>query len=329
MASAIVILNWNDWKNTIDCLESIYQNEGNFDVFLVDNGSELKNILNVSSWYKGKLISDRKFIKPKFKNFGELIYMDFKNNIFNKKKNMRNLYLFRNKKNLGLTAGLNKAYSFLIRNNYEYILRIDNDFVITRNYFKRISHTIKLNGVASASPKIMHAYIKKNVWFKGFKMTWSFLKFQRTMTLKKKRYFDNQYLNKIVSTDAICGCCSIYKTNILKKSGLGDEDFFYGPEDIELSHRLKKYGRLVCDQKIKTFHKIARSAHIAKKFERTFQSTHGFLILIKKIGTFSDKLFGYTFFILRGFLYFLIEKNNEKKIGYKKALIKFFLKDAK
>ena len=58
MASAIVILNWNDWKNTIDCLESIYQNEGNFDVFLIDNGSYLKNILNVSSWYNGKLISD-------------------------------------------------------------------------------------------------------------------------------------------------------------------------------------------------------------------------------------------------------------------------------
>ena len=329
MASAIVTLNWNDWKNTIDCLESIYQNEGNFDVFLIDNGSDLKNILNISSWYKGQLISDRNFIKPKFKNFGELIYMDFKNNIFNKKKNMRNLYLFRNKKNLGLTAGLNQAYAFLIRNNYKYILRIDNDFVITRDYFNRISNTIKLNGIASASPKIMHAYIKKNVWFKGFKMTWSFLKFQRTMNLKKKRYFDNQYLNKIVSTDAICGCCSIYKANILKKSGLGDEDFFYGPEDIELSHRLKKYGRLVCDQKIKTFHKIARSAHIAEKFERTFESTYGFLVLIKKIGTFSDKLFGYAFFILRGFLYFLIEKNDEKKNGYKKALIRFFLKDAK
>ena len=47
MASAIVTLNWNDWKNTIDCLESIYQNEGNFDVFLIDNGSDLKNILNI------------------------------------------------------------------------------------------------------------------------------------------------------------------------------------------------------------------------------------------------------------------------------------------
>ena len=172
----------------------------------------------------------------------------------------------------------------------------------------------------------MHAYIKKSIWFKGFKMRWSYLKFQKTMNLKKKRHFDNENLNKLVETDVISGCCSIYKTNILKKSGLGDEDFFYGPEDIELSYRLKNYGKLVCDQKIKTFHKIGRSSVIANRTDRTFQSTYGFLMLIKKIGTFSDKLIGYTFFILRGFFYLFVENDKNKKNGYKKALIKFFIK---
>ena len=326
MNSAIVVLTWNDWKNTIDCLESIYQNEGNFDVFLIDNGSKLQNILKISSWYRGQIISNRTFIKPKIKKCGEFITMNHKNNIYNIKKSTRNLYLIRNKNNLGLTAGLNLAYVFLIRNNYDQILRIDNDFIIQKDYFKKISNTIRPKKFVSASPKIMHAYIKKNIWFKGFKMRWSYLKFQKTMNLKKKRHFDNENLNKLVETDVISGCCSIYKTNILKKSGLGDEDFFYGPEDIELSYRLKNYGKLVCDQKIKTFHKIGRSSAIANRTDRIFQSTYGFLMLIKKIGTFSDKLIGYTFFILRGFFYFFVENDKNKKKGYKKALIKFFIK---
>ena len=110
---------------------------------------------------------------------------------------------------------------------------------------------------------------------------------------------------------------------------MGDEEFFYGPEDIELSYRLKKYGKLVCDQKIKTFHKIGRSSRVAKKSDRIFESTYGFLTLIKKIGTFSDKLFGYSYFIVRGFYYFLIEKDKEKKIGYNKALKIFFKNNAK
>ena len=34
------------------------------------------------------------------------------------------------------------------------------------------------------------------------------------------------------------GCCSIYRPDALKLSGLGDEEFF-GPEDMDLSFRLK------------------------------------------------------------------------------------------
>ena len=144
------------------------------------------------------------------------------------------------------------------------------------------------------------------------------LKISKNNEFKEKRYFDNSNFNKLVETDAISGCCSIYKANVLKKSGLGDEDFFYGPEDIELSYRLKKYGKLVCNQKIKTFHKIAKSSTIAKKFDRTFETTYSFLILIKKIGTFSDKLFGYSYFLIRGFYYFLLEKIRKKKMVIKK-----------
>ena len=326
MRSAIVVLNWNDWKNTIDCLESIFQNNGNFDVFLVDNGSNIANLLKIHNWYKKLIISDSNFIKSRPKNLGELIFINHKNNIFNRTKNSRNLYLIKNKTNIGLTAGLNVAYSFLIRNQYHQILRIDNDFVVPRDYFQKITSTLKKQDVVSASPKIMHAYLKKSVWFKGLKINWSYLKFQRTMNLKKKRFFDTQNLNKLVETDAISGCCSIYKVNILKKTGLGDEEFFYGPEDIELSYRLRKFGRLVCDQKIKTYHKIGRSSDIANKSDRIFQETYSFLTLIKKVGTFSDKLFGYTYFILRGFLYLFIESDKRKKSGYKKALSKFFLK---
>ncbi len=37
---SIIILNWNGWKDTIECLESLYQiTYPNYDVILVDNGS--------------------------------------------------------------------------------------------------------------------------------------------------------------------------------------------------------------------------------------------------------------------------------------------------
>ena len=39
------------------------------------------------------------------------------------------------------------------------------------------------------------------------------------MNLKNKRIIDNEIVFGI-DTDAITGCCSLYKTNILKLSGL-------------------------------------------------------------------------------------------------------------
>ena len=35
---AVVILSWNDWKNTIECLNSVFNNSfPKFDIILIDN----------------------------------------------------------------------------------------------------------------------------------------------------------------------------------------------------------------------------------------------------------------------------------------------------
>ena len=326
MKTAVIVLNWNDWRNTIDCLESIFQNTGEFDVVLVDNGSEYKHIAKILQWFRGEIISNFKFIKTQKKKIGKLIETNdnykIKNNFLGKK----NLFLIKNNINYGLTKGLNIGYNFAIKNNYKYILRVDNDFILGKNYISKILSTIRNPNIAAASPKIMHAYIKKSVWFSGFKMSWSYLKFQRTMNLQKKRIYDDPSLNRIVESDMVCGCCSAYKTSTLKKSGLGDEQIFYGPEDFELSNRIKKVGKIVCNQKIVTYHKIGRSSALETKENRIFQSTYGFLIIIKKMGTISDKFFGYIFIFLRLFYYLLTFRNFKFIRGYFKAIRTFFFK---
>ena len=37
--TAIIILNWNGWQDTIDCLESLQRCNGDFCVVIADNGS--------------------------------------------------------------------------------------------------------------------------------------------------------------------------------------------------------------------------------------------------------------------------------------------------
>jgi len=53
---AITVLTWNDWENTVKCLESIYQSTFNdFDVILVNNNSDQKHIDKIFEWSKNKI----------------------------------------------------------------------------------------------------------------------------------------------------------------------------------------------------------------------------------------------------------------------------------
>ena len=53
---SIIILNWNGWKDTIECLESVYQIDyANFDVILVDNHSQDDSLDKIRTYCTGVL----------------------------------------------------------------------------------------------------------------------------------------------------------------------------------------------------------------------------------------------------------------------------------
>ncbi|MEN4006462.1 MAG: glycosyltransferase [Methanobacterium sp.] len=53
---SIIILNWNGWKDTIECLESLYQIDyPNYEVIVVDNASSDNSIEKIRDYCKGKI----------------------------------------------------------------------------------------------------------------------------------------------------------------------------------------------------------------------------------------------------------------------------------
>ena len=51
----IIILNWNGWKDTIECLESVFKNTyPNYQIIVVDNGSTDCSINKIRAWAEGK-----------------------------------------------------------------------------------------------------------------------------------------------------------------------------------------------------------------------------------------------------------------------------------
>ena len=326
---AITVLTWNDWKNTIVCLESIFQNTyENFDVILINNGSEKYHINKIKDWALNKIeINDE---EVQYNNNKEIEIIDISNNFKIPSKGKKNIYLINLDHNIGLAPAVNLGFKVSIENNYDLTARIDCDIIATKKYLESMSLLfLDDSDIVAASPKIKHAYLRNTIWWKGFKLTWFYLKFQRTMNLKKKRIIDDETHKGIIETDTVAGCCSFYKTDIFKISGLEDEDFEFGPEDIELSFRLKKIGKLVVNLDATTFHKIATSINVSGWYYRSYNETKGFLMLIKKTGSLSDKIIGYTYHVLRipYFIILLILKlrSKDKVTGFCKSCFDFFL----
>ncbi|MFV9677706.1 MAG: glycosyltransferase family 2 protein [Methanosarcinales archaeon] len=66
---SIIILNWNGWQDTIECLESVYQiTYPRYDVIVLDNGSGDESIEKINEYCKGKIEVESKFFEYSSEN---------------------------------------------------------------------------------------------------------------------------------------------------------------------------------------------------------------------------------------------------------------------
>ena len=243
-------------------------------------------------------------------------------------------------KNLGVTKSYNKAINFALKNNYDFIVKLDCDFLVTKNFISGMVKTLEQNkNAATVSPKVYYHINKKTkiIWWKGLNFTKNYFRFQRTGKGGDRRTLDIGQFKGLIKTDSICGCCVMFRSKILKKTNkmypprktILDEDFFFGPEDMEISHRLKKHGELLVNLDIFTFHKVSQSIFISGIKSRFYHETIGWLLINKKVSSIGNKMICYIFFILRSFkhiLKLLYKKDKDPHIGFLLGLKDYFLK---
>ena len=68
----IILLNWNGWKDTCQCLESVLRSDyPNFRVIVCDNRSTDGSMQKIKDWAEGKVTADEKIsekLKPLIKS---------------------------------------------------------------------------------------------------------------------------------------------------------------------------------------------------------------------------------------------------------------------
>jgi GT2 family glycosyltransferase len=239
----ILLLNWNGWADTIECLESLQLlTYPNYHMVILDNGSTDGSIVKIKDWAKGKLsfssdvIFYNKESKPLYcieydrteaENGGNPEYESRLTLLSSSSK----LVIIKNNYNLGFSAGNNVGIKYCLKHNADFIWLLNNDTVNQNSQI--LNYFLKYSSDDSLCSSLIRNYYTKDIWYSGGKISF-FIGGPKHITKKLK-----SFVNK---TDFITGCNLFVPTKHFLKLGLLDERFFLGMEDCAFSYKLKKSG---------------------------------------------------------------------------------------
>jgi GT2 family glycosyltransferase len=136
----VIIVNWNGWRDTIECLESLFRSDyDDYRVIVCDNGSTDGSIEHIKAWAEGRLdvlVSDiggmRTFSYPPVGK--PLLYSEYTRSEAERGGTLRedsNLILVDNGANLGFAGGNNVGLRYaLARADFKYAWLLNNDTIV-------------------------------------------------------------------------------------------------------------------------------------------------------------------------------------------------------
>lgn len=199
--TAVVILHFGDKKETYNCLKSVGKIKGeNIKIFVVDNGTNA--------------------IKEK-----EL------------KKSSKKAVLIKSKINLGFAGGMNLGIRRAVRENFNYVLLLNNDLVVSQDLIKELLKSFKNSSAGIVGPIITYNNDLNKIWFAGGSLNKIFC-FTRHPKMNEK--IDVSIKSGYV--DFITGACVMIKKEVFKSIGLFDDEYFLYWEDVDFCFRAQKAG---------------------------------------------------------------------------------------
>jgi len=133
----IIILNWKNWPDVLECLESIKNNDyPNYQVVIVDNDSEEKP----------------QPPSPEIK----IVY---------------------NEENLGFSGGNNVGIKYALENNADYVLLLNDDTIVDQNFLSKLVEAGESDkSFGMIGPKVYFYDEPNRLWDSGGKINWLYNK---------------------------------------------------------------------------------------------------------------------------------------------------------
>ena len=238
----IIILNWNSWEDTIECLQSLQDiSYDHYRILLIDNGYGNDSVPQLLTW-----ISARKLYN--FKAEKSEVSPDLVINGHGEK-----LVFLESSENMGFARGCNLGISYSNQNEGDLVLLLNNDTVVTNDFLEIMVEEYQASEkTAVVIPQIRYFDQKDRIWNCGGKIFAGFRKYYY-----KEKSYQSLPDKEVISVTFFTGCALLYNPD---QVGPLTDKFFFGEEDFELSMRLRKLRlNAVCTLDSIIYHKVGTS----------------------------------------------------------------------
>jgi GT2 family glycosyltransferase len=296
----VVLLNWNGWQDTIECLESLRKIDyPNYRLIIVDNGSSNNSVAKIREYAEVTLGAwHNSTLGPRDRPPARTLMMEYtrkeienglRHEVLQGQSLPVKLVMIKNERNLGIVEGYNIAIRYALKENSpDFILLLNNDVTVDKNFLK------ELVKVAGSSLEI--GIVGSTIYYYDRPDVINFA--GEDIILWKAegvRYTDHFVVPQEV--DKIDGACMLIKKNVFEEIGLIDSDFVMYWEDTDFCQRAKKKGyKVVYVPAAKIWHKIAASGGGLNNYNRRYYLTRNRFLFLKKNVRRLDRILFLTYY---------------------------------
>ncbi|MBX0310560.1 MAG: glycosyltransferase family 2 protein [Sulfurihydrogenibium sp.] len=281
----IILLNYNGWADTIECLESVLRNDyPNYQVIVVDNNSPNNSMEYLKAWAEGKLdvwvnpnnplrnLSFPPVSKPipyvyytreeAEKGGNPEIEEELKNKIPKDVTSKYPLVFIQSDDNLGFAGGNNIGIRYaLVKNDFDSVILLNNDTVIKRDAISiLVNARLKFGEQAIYGGRIYYYADPDRLWYDGGEFN-EWTSRSKHLNIKKLKSEIKNNSDNIKEVNFITFCYVLIPKFTLDKIGLLDESYFMYVEDLDYSYRAWKSGyKLYHVIKSEIWHKVSASS---------------------------------------------------------------------
>lgn len=243
----VVVLNWNGWRDTIECVRSLLNaNIVNTHVLIFDNGStdnSLQEIRAALSVFDHEMRGESRLLG------GRGVTLD----VFQCGDSVVKLLSY--PQNVGFARGCNLGVEYASLAGYAFSILLNNDTVVTRDAFNSMMGTLDSSQANLVIPQIRFFDEPSIIWNCGGEVS----RFGRVSYYWSGQSKGSDF-NQPFWVGFATGCCILMRTDFFLELGGFTERFFFGEEDVELSFRLKRLRRrVICDPRAIVYHKVSAS----------------------------------------------------------------------